>query len=275
MIHIKTHTELDKLRASADLVSRTLAEVARHLKPGVTTGELDAIAEDFVRSHDAEPAFKGYQVGSNVYPATLCISIGDEIVHGIPGDRIVEEGQLVSVDCGVVLDGYYGDSAFTFGVGELSEAQLKLATTTYESLYEGIDKAVTGNRVGDIGHAVQEHCESEGFGVVYELVGHGIGKSLHEEPQIPNVGRRGSGRKLSTGMTLCIEPMINMGSGRVKADRDGWTVRTVDGRDSAHYEHMIVVLPGQAEILSTFEYIEEVLPPPYKTTAVYDEAAIE
>lgn len=271
MIHTKTHTEISKLRLSADLVSRTLAEVAKHLAPGVTTGELDVIAEDFIRSAGAEPAFKGYRAGSNVYPATLCVSIGDEIVHGIPGDRVINEGELVSVDCGVVLDGYFGDSAFTFGAGELSEEQIRLATTTYESLYLGIDAAVTGNRVGDIGYAVQQHCEAAGFGVVYELVGHGIGQNLHEDPQIPNVGRRGSGRKLATGLTVCIEPMINVGSNRVKSDDDGWTVRTADGKNSAHYEHMVVVQPGQPEILSTFEYIEQVVTPPYKMNLVVDE----
>jgi len=271
-MHIKTHSEIAKLRSSADLVSRTLAEVARNLRPGVTTGELDTIAEDYIRTAGAEPAFKGYRAGSNVYPATLCVSIEDEIVHGIPGDRVIAEGELISIDCGVILDGYYGDSAFTFGVGALSEDQIKLATTTYESLYEGINAAVTGNRVGDIGHAVQRYCEAAGFGVVYELVGHGIGKELHEEPQVPNVGRRGSGRKLSTGLAICIEPMINLGSGRVNSDDDGWTVRTSDGKSSAHYEHMVIVNPGQPEILSTFEYIEEVVTPPYKLMAVYGEA---
>ena len=273
MVHIKTHSEIEKLRSSADLVSRTLAEVARHLKPGVSTRDLDAIAEDFVRTNGAEPAFKGYRIGPNVFPATLCISIGDVIVHGIPGDHTVKDGDLVSVDCGVVLNGYYGDSAVTFGVGELSDEQIRLARTTYESLYEGIGMAIDGSRVGDIGHAVQQYCESAGFGVVYELVGHGIGKGLHEEPQIPNVGRRGTGRKLATGTTLCIEPMINMGSGRVKSDNDGWTVRTIDGKDSAHYEHMIVVNPGEPEILSTFEYIEDIIVPPYRMEPELDRAA--
>ena len=268
MIHIKTNSEIAKLRSSAELVSRTLAEVARHLRPGVTTAELDAIAEDFVRTAGAEPAFKGYQVGSNVYPATLCVSIGDEIVHGIPGDRVINDGDLVSVDCGVILDGFYGDSAFTFGVGRLSDDQIRLATTTHAALYEGIHAAVSGNRVGDIGHAVQRLCEAEGFGVVYELVGHGIGKSLHEEPQVPNVGRRGTGRKLSTGMTICIEPMINLGSSRVKSDDDGWTVRTSDGKDSAHYEHMVAIRAGEPEILSTFEFIEAIVTPPYKMDLV-------
>ena len=264
MVHVKTQSEIEKLRASAILVSKTLAEVARHLRPGVTTGELDAVAEDFVRTAGAEPAFKGYRVGSNVYPSTLCVSIGDQIVHGIPGERAVTEGDLVSIDCGVVLDGYYGDSAFTFGVGGLSSQQIRLATTTYEALYEGVAAAVKGNRIGDIGHAVQNYCESRGFGVVYELVGHGIGKKLHEDPQVPNVGRRGTGRKLQAGTTLCIEPMINVGDRRVKSDDDGWTVRTIDGQDSAHYEHMVVVRPGEPEILSTFEFIEEVVTPPYK-----------
>lgn len=272
MIHIKTHSEIDKLRSSAELVSRTLAEVARHLRAGVTTGELDVIAEDFIRTAGAEPAFKGYRAGSKVYPATLCVSIDDEIVHGIPGDRILRDGDLVSVDCGVILDGYYGDSAFTFGVGELSEEQVRLVTVTYESLYRGIDFAVSGNRIGDISHAVQQHCEGAGFGVVYELVGHGIGKSLHEDPQVPNVGRRGTGRKLSTGLAICIEPMINLGGGRVKSDEDGWTVRTSDGKSSAHYEHMVVVQPGQPEIMTTFEYIEEAVMPPYKLNQVYGEA---
>lgn len=271
-MHIKSNSEIKKLRSSADLVSRTLAEVARYLRPGVTTRELDAIAEDHIRTAGAKPAFKGYRAGSNVYPATLCVSIEDEVVHGIPGERVIAEGELISIDCGVILDGYYGDCAFTFCVGELSEEQINLATTTYESLYEGINTAVTGNRVGDIGHAVQQYCETAGFGVVYELVGHGIGKDLHEEPQVPNVGRRGSGRKLSTGLVLCIEPMINLGSGHVTSDHDGWTVRTSDGKSSAHYEHMVVVNPGQPEILSTFEYIEEAITPPYKLNPVYGEA---
>lgn len=275
MANVKTQGEIDRLRASAQLVSRTLAEVARHLGPGVSTGELDEIAEDFVRTAGAKPAFKGYRVGPNVYPATLCVSIGDEIVHGIPGGRTIAEGELVSIDCGVILDGYYGDSAFTFGVGELSVEQIQLATTTYEALYEGIEAAVTGNRIGDIGYAVQHHCESAGFGVVYELVGHGIGKKLHEEPQVPNVGRRGTGRKLATGTTICIEPMINLGDRRVKSDDDGWTVRTTDGKDSAHYEHMVVVRPGEPEILTTFEYVEEVVTPPYKTKLVYGEAGAD
>jgi methionyl aminopeptidase len=272
VIHIKTHSEIAKLRSSAEVVSKTLAEVAGHLRPGVTTGELDAIAEEFILSAGAKPAFKGYRVGSNVYPSVLCVSVGDEVVHGIPGDRVIMDGELVSIDCGVVLDGYYGDSAYTFGIGELTEKQIRLATTTYESLYEGINVAVNGSRVGDVGHAVQQYCESAGFGVVYELVGHGIGKSLHEDPQVPNVGRRGAGRKLTTGMTICVEPMINSGSGRVQSDADGWTVRTTDGGDSAHYEHMIAVQSGQPEILSTFEYIEEVVTPPYNMSLVHDEA---
>lgn len=275
MANVKTQGDIEKLRESADLVSRTLAEVARHLRPGVTTGEFDRIAEDYVRTAGAEPAFKGYRVGSNIYPATLCVSIGDEIVHGIPGDRTIGEGELVSIDCGVILGGYYGDSAFTFGIGELTQEQVRLATTTYESLIEGIEAAVTGNRIGDIGYAVQQHCESAGFGVVYELVGHGIGRKLHEEPQVPNVGRRGTGRKLVTGTTICIEPMINLGDRRVKSDDDGWTVRTTDGKDSAHYEHMVVVRPGEPEILTNFEYIEEVVTPPYKMNLVYGEAATD
>ncbi len=271
-MNTKTHSEIEKLRASATLVSKTLAAVGRHVKPGVTTGELDAIAEDFVRTAGAEPAFKGYRVGTKVYPATLCTSVNDEIVHGIPGDRVVEEGQLISVDCGVILDGYYGDSAFTFAVGEISDEHVRLASVTYEALMRGISVATTGNRVGDVGHAVQSLCEAEGYGVVYELVGHGIGKSLHEEPQVPNVGRRGTGKKLKTGLTICIEPMVNMGSGRVSSDEDGWTVRTADGTSSAHYEHMVVVRPGEPEVLSTFDYVEEAVTPPYKMNLVTAES---
>jgi methionyl aminopeptidase len=268
MIHIKSAREIESLRESAHLVGRTLAEVARHIRPGTTTAELDAVAEDFIRTHGATPAFKGYKVGSLVYPATLCVSVNDQIVHGIPGSYRLQDGDLLSVDCGVQLNGYYGDSAYTFAVGELSPENALLCQVTYAALYRGIEQAVAGRRLGDIADAVQSHCEAHGYGVVRDLVGHGIGRSLHEDPQVPNVGRRGTGRKLKEGMTLCIEPMINRGTFEVVTDGDGWTVRTADGQPSAHYEHMIVVRRGEAEILSTFAYIEDVIAAPYKEEAV-------
>lgn len=264
MIHLKSERELERLRASADLVSRTLAEVARHIAPGVTTAALDAVAETFIRDHGAVPAFKGYRVGGLVFPSTLCTSVNDVVVHGIPEDRPLEEGDLVSVDCGVVLDGFYGDSAFTFGVGTVSAERAHLCRITYEALHRGLEQAVSGRRLGDIGQAVQDHCEAAGYGVVRDLVGHGIGRRLHEDPQVPNFGRRGTGRKLKPGMTLCIEPMVNRGTHAVETDADGWTVRTADGQASAHYEHMVAIHRGRPEILTTFSHIEAVVPtPPY------------
>lgn len=264
MIHLKSQREIDRMRESADLVGRTLAEVAKRIDPGVTTAELDAVAEDYIRTHNAEPAFKGYQVGQLVFPNTLCVSLNDVVVHGIPGDYRLKEGDLVSIDCGVLLNGYYGDSAYTFAVGELSPENRELCAVTYASLYEGIEQTVAGRRVGDIANAVQTYCEQRGFGVVRDLVGHGIGKSLHEDPQIPNFGRKGTGRKLRNGLTICIEPMINRGTWEVESDPDGWTIRAADGLPSAHYEHMVVVRGGEPEILSTFDYIEEVIEAPYK-----------
>jgi methionyl aminopeptidase len=259
MVYLKSDREIDFLLRSADLVGRTLAEVARHIRPGATTAELDSVAEDFVRSHDATPAFKGYRG----FPATLCVSVNDVVVHGIPGDYKLREGDMVSVDCGVRLDGFYGDSAYTFAVGELSPDDARLCRVTYEALHRGIEQAVAGNRVGDISAAVEEHCESHGYGVVRDLVGHGIGRSLHEDPQVPNFGQRGTGKRMREGLTICIEPMINRGTRDVTTDPDGWTVRAADRLPSAHYEHMVVVRRGKAEILSTFEYIEAVTEAPY------------
>lgn len=269
MIHLKSQREIDRMKASADLVGRTLAEVAKRIEPGVTTLELDQVAEAFILKHGAEPAFKGYQVGQMVFPNTLCTSVNDVVVHGIPNDEPLREGDLVSVDCGVLLDDYYGDSAYTFAVGELSEDDRALCEATYAALYEGIGQSIAGRRVGDISYAVQKYCESRGFGIVRDLVGHGIGKSLHEDPQVPNFGRQGTGRKLREGLTICIEPMINQGTHEVVTDEDGWTVRTADRRPSAHYEHMVVIRRGQAEILSTFEYIEDVVDAPYKERIVH------
>jgi methionyl aminopeptidase len=259
MVHHKNAREIESLRAAADLVGRTLAEVARHIQVGVTTNELDRAAEAYVLANDAEPAFKGYRVGSKIFPATLCTSVNDQVVHGIPDDRPLEDGDLVSVDCGVVLNGYYGDSAYTFAVGALSDENASLCRVTFESLERAIDVARIGGRIGDIGNAVQTHCEAEGFGVVRDLVGHGIGRSLHEEPSVPNFGRAGSGRKMKDGLVICIEPMINAGTERVETGSDGWTVRAADGKPSAHYEHMVAIRKGGSEVLTTFKYIEDVL----------------
>lgn len=268
MIHLKSQREIEQMRESADLVGRTLAEVAKHIRPGVTTQALDEVGEAFIRDHGAEPAFKGYTVGRRAFPASLCISINEVVVHGIPGEHVLEEGDLVSVDCGVVLNGYYGDSAYTFAVGEISDEVAQLCRVTYESLYRGIAQAVHGRRIGDLSHAVQQHCEDHGYGVVRDLVGHGIGRRLHEDPQVPNYGQPGKGKKLKAGMTLCIEPMVNLGTFEVTADPDGWTIRAADGTPSAHYEHMIVVRRGEAEILSTFKHIEAVVEAPYHKAAL-------
>ena len=264
MIHLKNLQEVEKLRRSADLVSRTLAEVAGHIRPGVLTSALDRVAEDFVLGHNAKPAFKGYRVGNAVFPNTLCISINDEVVHGIPGDFALQNGDLVSVDCGVLLDGYYGDSAYTFAVGDIAPEDAQLCRVTYEALMRGIAKARVGFRIGDISHAIQSHCESHGYGVVRDLVGHGIGKSLHEAPQVPNFGRQGSGRKLKDGTSMCIEPMINAGTFEVYTEKDEWTIKTADESRSAHYELTVVVRKGEAEVLSTFSHIEEIVDAPYK-----------
>lgn len=255
MIHYKTHEEIELLRLSSLLVGKTLAEVARHIKPGVTTAALDQIAETFIRDHNAVPAFKGY----GGFPATLCVSVNDVVVHGIPGDQVLQDGDLVSVDCGVVLNGFVGDSAYTFSVGEVSEEVRLLMNRTKESLYLGIGAATAGKRIGDIGFEIQSYVEQFGYSVVRDLVGHGVGKHLHEKPEVPNYGRRGTGTKLQPGLVICIEPMINLGTRSVSQDKDGWTIRTADGRPSAHYEHAIAIREGTTEILSSFEEIEKVL----------------
>lgn len=252
MIYIKTAEEIELLRASNLLVSRTLAEVGKAVKPGVSTMKLDKIAEEYLRDHGGIPGFLGY----NGYPATLCTSVNDEVVHGIPSNKALNDGDILSIDCGVKLDGYFGDSAYTFAVGEPTEAYRSLMLYTRESLFKGIEVAVAGNRLGDIGHAIQNHAEKAGYSVVREMVGHGLGRDLHEEPEVPNYGRRGSGIKLKEGMVICIEPMINMGSRFIKQDTDGWTIRTTDGKPSAHYELAVAITKGEADVLSTFEYIE-------------------
>ncbi len=255
MIYIKTDEEVELLRQSNQLVSQTLAELARHIRPGVTTLHLDGIAETFIRDHGALPGFKGYAG----YPNTLCTSVNDRVVHGIPSDYTLKEGDIISVDCGVILDGFYGDSAYTFPVGEVSPDIMRLLEFTRASLEAGVKEAVAGNRVGDISHAVQKKAESGGYSVVRTLVGHGIGRNLHEGPEVPNFGKRGSGTRLEKNLVICIEPMINMGTRNTKVAADGWTVSTGDGKPSAHYEYAVAVREGKADQLTTFEYIEEVL----------------
>jgi methionyl aminopeptidase len=254
-MELKTEEEIEYMRENALIVSRTLAEVAKNIKPGVTTRMLDTIAEDYLRSEGAVPGFKGY----NGFPATLCTSLNDEVVHGIPGDRVLKNGDIVSIDCGSIKNGYYGDSAYTFAVGEVKPEVRSLLKRTRESLFLALDHAVAGKRIGDIGSAVQEHVEPFGYSVVRELVGHGIGKKLHEKPDVPNYGKRGTGIKLQEGLVICIEPMINMGSKNIMQGRDGWTIRTVDGYPSAHFELTVMVKKEEPDILSTFRYIEEVL----------------
>jgi methionyl aminopeptidase len=255
MVFLKTEEEIDILRQSSLLVGKTLAEVAKLLEPGVTTLHLDRIAEEFIRDNGAIPGF----LGLYDCPNTLLCSVNEAVVHGLPTDRPLEEGDIVSIDCGVLWNEYYGDSAYTFKVGEVSPEVDRLLTVTQECLKKAIEQAVAGNRIGDIGHAVQTHAEDNGYGVVRELVGHGLGKTLHEEPEVPNYGKRGKGTKLKEGMTLAIEPMINLGVKEVTQLEDGWTIVTADRKPSAHFEHDIVVRKGKAEVLSTFEYIEEVL----------------
>lgn len=257
MIFLKSSSEIKAMRESSDLVSRTLAEVAPYVQPGVTTKKLDSVAEAYIHKNHAVPSFKGYGKSSNPFPATLCISVNDQVVHGIPSSYVLEDGDIVSIDCGVYKNGFHGDQAYTFIVGDCDDEKKSLLRTTMESLYKGIDAAKHGNKIGDISSAIQIHCESAGYGVVRDLVGHGLGRNLHEEPSVPNYGRAGSGPRLRSGMTLAIEPMINMGTWKTKVLADGWTVVTADGKISAHYEHNIVVTEEGAEILTNFLYIEQ------------------
>lgn len=256
MIYLKTDEEIELMRAANQLVGRTLAEVAKIIAPGVSTKTLDKRAEEFIRDHGATPAFLGYQG----FPGSMCISVNDQVVHGIPSHKIVlQEGDIVTLDCGTKLAGFTGDSAYTFAVGEISEEVHKLLKTTKESLYVGIEQAVAGNRTGDIGYAVQRYCEARGYHVVRELTGHGIGVNLHESPEVPNYGKRGTGTELRNGMCICIEPMINIGSKNVVQERDGWTIRTKTRKPSAHFEHCVAIRDGKADILSSFDFIAEVL----------------
>lgn len=260
VITLKNDHDVEGLRNAAALVEKAHAAVVAILEPGVETLRLDRMAEEVLRDHHGVPAFKGYAFpGVAPFPGTLCISINDVVVHGIPSDNVLKEGDVVSIDCGVKLDGYYGDFAYTYMLGEVSEKNRELVEATKQALLEGINQAVEGNRLGDIGHAVQSYSEARGFGVVRDLVGHGIGTSMHEDPQVPNFGRRGTGKKLRAGMALCIEPMINAGTAEVKVDADGWTVRTADGAAAAHFEHMVLVRRGEPEVLSSYDSIETAL----------------
>jgi methionyl aminopeptidase len=255
MVFYKTDEEIELIRVSGILLGKAHAEVAKLIKPGVKTSVLDNCAYDFIKSNGGEPSFKGY----NGFPYSLCISVNENVVHGMPGDYVLKEGDIVSIDCGVLLNGFHSDSAYTYPVGQITKEVAKLLTKTKESLYKGIEQAIVGNRIEDIGHAVQSYVETEGFSVVRELVGHGIGKNLHESPEVPNYGKRGKGLKLQDGLVIAIEPMVNMGTKNIVQEKDGWTVRTADRKPSAHFEHTVVVRRGKANILTTFEFIEEVL----------------
>lgn len=255
MIVLKTAEEIELMRLSAQVVSKTLGEIAKLIKPGVTPLALDKIAEECILDLGAKPGFKGMYD----YQYTLCTSVNEQVVHGIPTSRPLEEGDIISVDCGSLMNEYYGDHAYTFCVGEVSPQVRQLVEVTKESLYRGIEAARAGNRTGDIGHAVQKYTEGFGYGVVRELVGHGLGKTLHEKPEVPNYGKMGRGTLLRNGMTIAIEPMINMGKKEVRQLSDGWTIVTADGKPSAHFEHDIAIVNGQPEILSTFQFVEEAL----------------
>ncbi|MEA1877541.1 MAG: type I methionyl aminopeptidase [Bacteroidota bacterium] len=255
MITIKTDAEVELLRQSNLLVSETHAAIVPYMIAGVATSKIDKVAEEFIRDHGAIPGFKGY----NGFPASLCISVNDQVVHGIPSSYVLKDGDIVSVDCGVYMNGFHGDSAFTFEIGEVKPEIRKLLAVTRESLFRGIAKAIMGNRVGDIGYAVQAYAEKNGYSVVREMVGHGVGRNLHEAPEVPNYGRKGSGGKLKNGMTLAIEPMINLGKRFISQDNDGWTIRTSDGSMSAHFEHSVAIRSGKADILSDFSIIDEAI----------------
>ena len=255
MIYLKNEEEIELLRENNRLVSQTLAELAKYVKEGVTTLELDRIAEEFIRSHGAVPGFLGY----NGFPNSLCISVNENVVHGIPSSYKLRNGDIVSIDCGTMLKGFYGDSAYTFAVGQVDEEKQLLMKVTKEALYKGVEQARVGNRTGDIGWAVQRHAESFGFGVVRELIGHGLGRHMHEDPEVPNYGARGRGHLLKAGMVICIEPMINAGTKSVVFERDGWTVRTKDRKPSAHYEFAVAITNNGPDVLTDFSIIEQAI----------------
>ena len=259
-IFLKTEDEIELMRAANLLVARTLVEIAKAVKPGVTTAQLDRLAEEFIRDHGAVPTFKGFpNPYGDPFPGSICTSVNEVVVHGVPSENtILRDGDIISVDCGTLLNGYNGDSCYTFMVGEVTDEVQHLLHTTKDSLYKGIEAAVAGHRIGDISFAVQEHCEAHGYGVVREFVGHGIGKQMHEDPQVPNYGKRGQGKVIKNGLCIAIEPMITMGTYEVYMETDKWTIKTRDGMPAAHFEHTIAIHHGKADILSSFEEIEKV-----------------
>lgn len=260
-IFLKTEDEIQLMREANQLVGKTLAELSKHIKPGVSTLQLDKIAEEFIRDHGAVPTFKDFpNPYGPAFPASICTSVNECVVHGIPSDKtILKEGDIISIDCGTLLNGFNGDSAYTFCVGEVSEEVKKLLKTTKESLYKAIEIAVHGSHIGDIGYTVQNYCESNGYGIVRELTGHGIGREMHEDPQVPNYGKRGNGTLLKQGMCIAIEPMITMGSRQIGMLNDRWSIITRDGKPAAHFEHTIAIRKGKSEILSSFEEIEHLV----------------
>ncbi len=254
MIHYKTSEEIELIKESAEILGKAHAEIARLIKPGAKTSNMDELAEEFIRDHGGVPSFLNY----NGFPYTLCVSPNEQVVHGFPSDRELQDGDILSIDCGVLYQGFHSDSAYTYPIGEVNDETMQLLRVTKESLYKGIEEAVVGKRIGDISYAIQEYVEGYGYTVVRELVGHGVGKDLHEAPEVPNYGKRGRGAKLKEGMVLAIEPMINLGTKDIVQESDGWTIRTKDRAASAHYEHTVAIMKGQADVLTTHEYIEEV-----------------
>jgi methionyl aminopeptidase len=259
MIYLKTEQELEIIRTNGVILGKTHAEVAKMIKPGVTTKVLDKTAYEYIKDNNGHPSFLNYPGSNGKFPASLCISVNDVVVHGLPSNYEIRDGDIISIDCGVHKDNFHADSAYTYGVGNVSSETIRLLKTTKESLYLAIEQAVTGKRVGDIGFAVQNYCEKLGFTIVRELVGHGVGKSLHESPEVANYGKRGDGPKLRAGMVIAIEPMVNQGKKAIHQEKDGWTIRTQDRKPSAHYEHTVAIKNTKADILTTFEFIEEVL----------------
>ncbi len=253
MIHYKTSEEVERIKESADILGRAHGAIAKEVKEGVKTSFLDKIAEEFIRDHGAVPSFKGY----NGFPSALCISVNEVVVHGFPSAYELKDGDIISIDCGVFHQGFHSDSAYTYPIGEVPPSVLALLSATKDSLYLGIEQAVFGNRIGDIGHAVQKFVEAKGYTVVRELVGHGLGRNLHESPEVPNYGKKGSGPLLKQGMVIAIEPMINLGTRNIVQEKDGWTIRTADRKPSAHYEHTIAIFEDRTEVLTTHKYIEE------------------
>lgn len=269
-IVLKTNAEIEIIRANAQILGKAHAEVAKWIEPGVKTSKLNQIAEEFIRDNNAIPSFKGYRIKeSSPYPAALCISVNEQVVHGIPGDYELKEGDIVSIDCGIFKDGFHSDSAYTYAVGQISPQLQKLLEVTKEALYKGIEQVRFGARVGDISYAIQKYVEGFGFSVIRELAGHGVGRNLHEKPDVPNHGKRGKGVMLRNGMVIAIEPMVSMGKREVVQEADDWTIRTADRSPAAHFEHTVAVVSGKASILTTFEYIEEVLAKKYGKAGVY------